>query len=191
MGRKRVAVEIATIRLKLAGPTRPRLRFDRVVLRLIADLQAALQEVVPEGEAVIVTCTAPIRQAGRTAIEIQNRVRDGLPRRDLDCTIHGNRIRLRRVTGMAGMTRKIIGFVHNPDTDAGMLLDLAQTLMEQAGRKQTTAAPSRRRWLVLVDASGLPRIDIRRQVWDQIGMPGRFGRVLLVRADGQVETLQA
>ncbi len=40
-----------------------RLRFDGVVLRLVGGRQAALANVVPDGEAVIFTITAPIRRA--------------------------------------------------------------------------------------------------------------------------------
>jgi hypothetical protein len=37
-----------------------RLRFDKAVLRLVSGLKAALAEVIPEGQTLIFTVTAPI-----------------------------------------------------------------------------------------------------------------------------------
>jgi hypothetical protein len=44
-----------------------RLRSDKSVLRLVNGLKAALGEVVPEGQAVIFTVTAPIKRRAKTA----------------------------------------------------------------------------------------------------------------------------
>src|SRR5271165_3956788 len=61
---KRIAIEVTAIKQEIAergDRTKPRLRFDRVALRLVGGLQTALSECVPEGQAVVLTVTAPIR----------------------------------------------------------------------------------------------------------------------------------
>jgi hypothetical protein len=49
------------------GAAKLRLRFDKVALRLVGGLKAALASVVPEGETVAFTITAPIRLPAKTA----------------------------------------------------------------------------------------------------------------------------
>jgi hypothetical protein len=49
---KRIAVEVTAIKQRIAERgdlTKPRLRLDRVALRLVGDLQATLSEFVPDG----------------------------------------------------------------------------------------------------------------------------------------------
>ena len=81
---KRIAVEVTAINQRIAERgdlTKPRLRFDRVALRLVGGLQAALSEFVPDGEAVILTITAPIRLPSKTAAALESKIRDCLARR--------------------------------------------------------------------------------------------------------------
>jgi hypothetical protein len=59
-------------------------------------------------------------------------VRGGLPDREvrntiLRNTIHGNQVRLRRIAGVAADMPRALGFVHNPESDAGLILTLAET----------------------------------------------------------------
>jgi hypothetical protein len=104
-----------------------RLRFDRSVLRLVNGLKAALAEVVPEGQAVIFTVTAPIKRRAKTAAALESLVRGGMPSDELCNTIEDNEVRLRRVTGVAAHIPKVIGFVHNPESDAALILALAES----------------------------------------------------------------
>ena len=129
------------------------MRFDKVVLRLIGGLQAALREAVPDGRAVMLTVTAPIRLPGKTAAALEARIHAGLTRRPAKIetaeTIHGNRVRVRIVKDVSAKASKVIGFVHNPETDAEALLDLTQSLLQQIGtaadkpmpKKFTSVAP--------------------------------------------------
>ena len=48
-----------------------RLRFDKVALRLVGGLKAALASVVPEGETVVFTISAPIRLPAKTAVALE------------------------------------------------------------------------------------------------------------------------
>jgi hypothetical protein len=103
------------------------LRFDKVATRVVARLQAAVGEAVPHGMTVLVTITAPIRVPAKTAAALEDRIRALLKRkllrRDVIDTIHGNRVRIRLLKDQSARAPKLIGFVHNADTDARLLLD--------------------------------------------------------------------
>ena len=118
IARKRIAIEVATLKPRLAardGASKPRLRFDRVALGLVRRLQAALSEAVPESKTVIVTVTAPIWQASKTASALEDIIRRCLARRspgqgrpvEAKDRIHENQIRVRLVKG--GSRRTIEG----------------------------------------------------------------------------------
>jgi hypothetical protein len=196
---KRIAVEVTAIERCMAGqggPSKPNLRFDKVVLRLVGGLRAALSEFVPSGQAVIVTITAPIRLAAKTSAQLESTVRDCLA----DCsapaevtdTIRGNRVRVRLVQGISGRMPKLVGFVHNPDTDPGVLLDLTQTLLQHIGTAADRRPPETftgDRWLVIADENGLPLIEAYRHVCSQLPDAAGFSKILMVLAGGRVETL--
>lgn len=182
---RRIAVDVAVAGRKPAGQVHPRLRFDRVVLRLMADLRMALRDL-PNGEAVIVTVTAPIRQSGKTAAAIVDKVRAGLGHRDVHLPLFGNHVRLRRVTGAPTSMPKVIGFVHNADTDPAILVEVAQTIMLRLGRHKALRPGGR--WLVLAD-KGFPQAAIYGYVWDQIATPAGYDRVLVALANGEVRVL--
>lgn len=111
------------------------LRFDREALRFIDDVRSALHEIVPDGKALIFTITAPIRLASKTAATLEGNARGVLAHRrarlDLDATINGNHIRVRLVTDNSN-ERKVIGFVHNPDSDPEILFETTQLLLQRA-----------------------------------------------------------
>jgi hypothetical protein len=113
--------------------TKPRLRFDKVALRFVADLRTALHDAVPKGKTLALTITAPIRQDSKTAAEVERQLRELLSRRSskltFDETIHANRIRAHLIDGNSPRIPNVIGFVHNPDTDAAELLRAAQALL--------------------------------------------------------------
>ena len=46
-------------------------------------------------------------------------------------TIHGNRVRVRRLTGVSKAMPRLLGFVHNSDADAGLILDLAEARLRE------------------------------------------------------------
>ena len=199
VGGRRIAVEVAAIRRRapgLEGAARPRLRFDRVVLRLVGDLQAALSAAVPDGQAVVVTVTAPIRLPGKTADALTSMIRDRLARRpariEVADTICGNRVRIRLVKGATAGASKLIGFVHNPDTDPDALLEMTQSLLQHIGTATGRPAPGKLagdRWLVVADEDGLPHVGTYRHVHDQIAVPAGFKKILMVLPGGRVEVL--
>ena len=111
--------------------TRLGLRFDKSVVRLVEDLKTSLAAVVPDGQAVIVTVTAPIKLRAKTGAVLESLVRQGLVEDERFDTIHGNPIRLRRLTGLSPQKPKILGFVHNPEMNAGVILALAETWLRK------------------------------------------------------------
>lgn len=200
IGGKRIAAEVATIRQKRGAPGgRPRLRFDRVVVELIERLRSDLHELIPRGQAVMITCTAPILQPGKTAGAIIESVRGRLERRsarmEIDEALFGNQIRASLVTDVPERAPKVIVFVHNPDpqTDIpGVLFHLTRSLLEAVdaaadGRKRKRSMGDR--WLVLVPEHGQPHVATLRHIVSQLGIAADFDRVLLVLAGGGVETL--
>jgi hypothetical protein len=103
-----------------------RLRFDRSVQRLFATLKTRLAGIVPDDHAVIFTVTAPIKLRTKTADALESIVQNGPPGGEFRGVVHGNEVRVRRVTGVAAHMPRVAGFVHNPDEDAGLVLALAE-----------------------------------------------------------------
>jgi hypothetical protein len=171
------------------------LRVDKEVRRLIGDLQSSLTGVVSDGEAVVVTVTAPIRLGSKTTAELELRIKEALarkpPRRDIADTIHGNHVQVRFVQGVPTHVSRIIGFVHNPDPHSDILLELAQSLLQGIGaaEKSSPKTVTSERWLVLVIEDGFARIDTWRQVHDQLGLSTGFKKILLVFDGNRVEQL--
>jgi hypothetical protein len=104
-----------------------RLRFDRVVVRVVGRLKAALADIVPQDQTVIVTITAPIRLPAKTAAELESLARGG----DFSGIVHGNQVRVHRVTGVPSSAPRVIGFVHNPDSDAGVILAMTEARLRE------------------------------------------------------------
>jgi len=110
-----------------AAAAKLRLRFDKAVVRLVGRLKAALAGIVPEDQTIIFTVSAPIRLPAKTAAALESLVRDGLPGGELRSIVHGNQVQVRRITGVPSSMPRVVGFVHNPESDAGLVLDLAKS----------------------------------------------------------------
>jgi hypothetical protein len=193
---RRVAVEVATIAQRIderTDPSRPRLRFDKVALRLIARLQVSLPRFVPDGIAVILTVAAPIRLPAKTTEALEDRIRDCLARRSGPMesreAVCGNQVRIRFVTGVARTVSKVIVFVHNPDSDPDLLLDVTQSLLQQIGAAAGGQAPAGERWLAIASEGGGSRIATYRQIYAALSLATDFAKILMVYPGGRVETL--
>src|SRR6266436_5233698 len=194
---KRVAVDITT--LKRRGPVqgnaaKPRLRFDKVATRLIERLQATLGETVPDGMTVLLTITAPIRLPSKTAASLEDKIRTllrrGSPGRDEKDTIHRNRVQIRLLRDESKRAPKMIGFVHNSDSDALLLLNMTRASLEllsaEAGQAPRLAGD---RWLVVISAGGISCIEAYRYIYSQLRMATDFKKTLMVFGDGRVGML--
>lgn len=202
MGRKRISLDVVVIALRKttsSAPSKPRLRFDRVALGLIRRLQTALAQSVPAGHTVVITVTAPIRLASRTTFEMAEAIRQRLGRRparlEIDEMMNGNRIQARLMKDVSRRASKVVGYVHNPDSDPQTLFDITEVLLRHIGaavRKRAVGKFAGDRWLALVcGEGGCPYFETYQQVFSQLAIPTGFDKVLLVLPAGRVGTLAA
>jgi hypothetical protein len=188
---KRIAVDVATLKAGQGETAKIRLRFDKVVIRLMDRLQAALGEIVPDGTTVLLTVTAPIRLASKTASVLEDKVQALLgrrsPVRDEEDTIQGNRVRIRLSRHGSERAPKLIGFVHNPDSDPLRLLDVTSELLALIGSEAGRRAGDR--WLVVASAGGAAYLDAYRYIVSQLRTATDFTKILMVLGDGRIEEL--
>jgi hypothetical protein len=127
-----VEKEIAGEILKASGLSAAKLglRFDRVVGRVLGDLRAFAGGPAPTDRTVLVTVSAPIRLPAKTVealrVEIRALLSAGRLGEDRRAAVLGNEVRLRLVETAPGRSLRLIGFVHNPDSEPKLLLDLAE-----------------------------------------------------------------
>ncbi len=195
---KRVAVDIATLKRRGAAPVnahKPRLRFDKVVISLMERLQATLSETVPDGMTVLLTVTAPIRLASKTAAALEDKIQTLLgrrsPGRDAKDAIHGNRVRIRLLKHKSERAPKMIGFVHNSDSDPLLLLNMTSELLNLASTEAGRPAPRQAadRWLVVITTAASSFLETYRYIYSQLRTPTGFKKILMVFADKHVGTL--
>jgi len=195
---KRVAIDITTLKWRgtlTVNAAKPRLRFDKVATRLIQRLQATLGETVPDGMTVLLTITAPIRLPSKTAAALEGKIDTVLgresPSRDEKITIHGNRVQIRVLRDASERAPKMIGFVHNPDSDPLLLLNTTRELLDviSAGAGRRAMRHAGDRWLVLMSASGISWLEAYRYIYSQLRMAADFEKVVIVFGDGRVGIL--
>jgi len=195
---KQIAVNITTLKCRGAlkgNPAKPRLRFDKVATRLIERLQATLGETVPDGMTVLLTITAPIRLASKTAAAVEGKIQTVLgresPSQDEKLTIHGNRVRIRVLTEASKRAPKMIGFVNNPDSDPLLLLNTTCELLElistDVGSRPTRFAGDR--WLVVISERDISFLRLYRYICSQLLRMTDLKRILMMFGDGRVEML--
>jgi hypothetical protein len=195
---QRVAVDVTTLERHGTGQgdaAKPRLRFDKVATRLIERLQATLGETVPDGMTVLLTVTAPIRLPAKTAAVLEDKIQTllgrGSPGRDEQDTIHGNHVQIRYLRHGSEREPKMIGFVHNPDSDPLLLLNMTSELLEpisaEAGRRTPRLAGDR--WLVVISAAGISCLEAYRYIFSQLSIARDFKKILMVFGDGRVGNL--
>jgi hypothetical protein len=193
IGGTRIAVEVTTLDQRIDG-TRPRLRSDKVARRLIGRLQAAL--FVPDGITVLLTITAPIRHPSKTAEALEEQIGARLEHRptQLLCkdTIHGNQVQFLFIRSTSRQRPRVIGLVHDPAADPGMLLNLTGSLLEQIGtaaEKPTPAGSSIERWLVVSADGGPVQLGTYRQIYRQLPIPTGFAKIIMVFDGDRVGSL--
>jgi|SRR5579864_4030437 len=195
---KRVVLDIATLKRRGRGhgnAAKPHLRFDRGAIGLVERLRAALGDAVPNGMAVLLTITAPIRVRAKTAATLEDRIRTllrrGSPARDTKDTIYGNRVRIRFVRDASQQTPKLIGFVHNPESDPLRLLKMTRDLLEldraEPGRRRPRPADDR--WLLVTSAEGMSALDAYRYIYSQLRVSADYKKVFIAFSDGRVGML--
>lgn len=197
-GAKRVALEVATVSVesrnsRRAGLTPPRLRFDRVVLSVLGRLRSALEEEVPSGTTVVLTLTAPIRLAAKTAAALEEMIRTLLAKRSGSVqareTVYGNEVRIRILRGGRVATSKLVGFVHNRESDPAVLFELTQAVLRSVGSVgRALERVSGDRWLVVAMEGEPMWSQTCRHVCSQVFAGAEFRRVLVVDSNGDITT---
>jgi hypothetical protein len=116
-----------------ARPAKLGLRFDKVALAFVGDVQRNARDLVPRGRTLIVTITAPIRLPAKTTAVLCERVRAALVAAPanlrIDETINGNRISVRLAKNVRGYAPNVIAVVHNPETPAVLLIEMTATFL--------------------------------------------------------------
>lgn len=119
---------------KKAKPAKLGLRFDKVALAFIDAMQRA-GDRVPRGRVLIVTVTAPIRLHTKTSAAVRERIHEALAAAPADLrideTIYGNRACARLAKNGRGYPSNVIAVVHNPETPAGLLIELTTAFLER------------------------------------------------------------
>jgi len=171
------------------------LRFDKVVIRLRDRLRAFCDQTVPPGTTVVVTVTAPIRLAARTAASIEERINQCVDRGrggpDMRDTVHGNQVRIRALSGGSDRVSRLVGFVHNSETSAARLMDIASEvfdLVEAASRGRARRKAGQRE-PIRVSAAASSWLDAYRHAYAQLTAGRLADGTRIVFPDGQVETL--
>jgi hypothetical protein len=177
---KRVAIDTITFKSAKA----PRLRFDRTAVGLIKRLRLSLSRSVPEGNTIVVTVTAPIRQDSKTGAALADKIRRLLAtnRAQLKATIFGNRIEVRILKGGAARTSRLLGFVHNPVPSPAVLFDVTRSLLACIGLRKRPRGGDR--WLIVVNENGLAPVETVRQVCIALRARSVFKRILLAESAG-------
>ena len=195
---KRVAVDLITLKRRGTGQpnaAKPRLRFDKVATRFIERLQATLGDTVPDGMTVLLTITAPIRLPSKTAASLEDKIQTllgrGSPGRDEKETVHGNRVQIRLLRDEAERAPKMIGFVHNSDSDPLLLLNMTRELLELISAEARRRAPrlAGDRWLVVISAGGISCLEVYRYIYSHLRVATGSKKILMVFGHGRVGML--
>jgi len=195
---KRIAVDITTIKRRGTGQknaAKPRLRFDEVATGLIQRLQAALGETVPDGMTVLLTITAPIRLPSKTAASLGDKIQTLLgresPGRDEKDTFHGNRVHIRLLRGEFERAPKMIGFVHNADSDPLLLLNMTRELLQLTNAEASRRAPrlAGDRWLMVISAGRISCLEAYRYIYSQLRIATDYEKILMVFGDRRIGML--
>ncbi len=103
-----------------------RLRFDKVALRLIDGVKASVIEAFPKDQSMLFTVTAPIKHPAKTSAALQRLLRD-FSRENIRLTINGNEVCARKVNAVLTGVLRVMGFVHNAESNPDLILDLAES----------------------------------------------------------------
>ena len=111
------------------------LRFDRVVIGLIAGVRNAVEDTIPGTHWVMFATTAPIRKASKVEAFVVSAIRaqlaaDVAPAERVE-TFEGNDLRIRLLPDRPAKAPRLMGFVHNPTPRSGEFLDAVQRAFQR------------------------------------------------------------
>ena len=101
------------------------LRFDKVALRFLEGVKAGVVQRLPRDQSIVFTVTAPIKLPAKTSATLQEQLLR-LSTQRVGTTMNGNEIRARMVQIASSGMPVVTGFVHNPESKADLILDIAE-----------------------------------------------------------------
>ena len=120
--------EKITSRMNAAGI---RIRSDKVALRLLACVKAGVAPTLAADQSIACTVTAPIKLPAKTCAALREWLLGHLDGRDLRTTINGNEVRARITNNTTSDKPRVVGFVHNPESNADLVLEIAETSLRE------------------------------------------------------------
>jgi len=196
--REKVPVDVATLKPhthRKGFAEGARLRFDRVATTVSQQLQAALRTIVPRGTTALVTISGPTQLRSKTVRALKRGIRTllrpGSPERDRGYMIHGNCVQIRLLSNRSVKAPRVIGLVHDSDTDPRVVLNLTEDLLEllRAEVEKRVAPRAENRWLVVASAGDASYLEAYRHICSQFGSAQKLKKILVAFPDGRVEML--
>ena len=108
-----------------------RIRSDKVALRLLACVKAGVAPTLAADQSIAFTVTAPIKLPAKTCAALLEWLLDHLDCRDLRTTINGNEVRARITNNTTSDKPRVVGFVHNAESNADLVLEIAETSLRE------------------------------------------------------------
>jgi hypothetical protein len=173
-----------------------RLREDKVALRVLSDIESAIQAHVPAGKTLIFTLGAPIKEPSKLVDALTKALvsyfGSGAQEADEKKTILGNRVRFRVLNDGAKWSTKVIGFVFSGDPTPSTLANIARALLGEIAAKAKPRPPktiSCERWLALAIENPIADSKTYRRLFSLMPSHHGFARILMVLGSGRVEVL--
>ena len=168
----------------------PRLRVDRVVLRVCDDLHAASLRLLPAESLAFVTLQAPIRQASKTVSSIETTLRAlaaGKPTgRTRASASFGNRIRVGLLPAPRSARSRLVCLVYTAGVHSAGLLAMTRDLL---ALMQLPTRRSALGWLVVTTPERCHLLPVYRHILAQLGVRLPYRAVLMVFGDGKTGRL--
>ncbi len=175
---------------------RVRLREDRVAVRVLHDLESALNPHLQDGSTIVLTLGAPIRLASKLVATLTetlvNHLASGATEADISLTMLGNRVRFRILKAGTRWAPQLIGFVFSGDPGPALLartLDSLHEAIANSGGARRRMKSAGARWLALVVEDWIADIKTYRRAWSKLAAAHDYQRILMVSTSGQVEIL--
>jgi hypothetical protein len=172
-----------------------RLREDKVALRVLSDIESAIQAHVPAGKTLIFTLGAPIEEPGKLVDALTKALVSyfGSDAQEADekKTILGNRVRFRVLNDGAKWSTKAIGFVFSGDPAPGTMANIARAFRSEiaAKGKPRPKAFAGERWLALAIDNPIADSKTYRRLFSLLPSQDAFARILMVLDGRRVESL--
>jgi hypothetical protein len=195
---KLVAVEISTLTQNVSdgrGGSKPRLSEDSTATWLANELNAELQEKIPDGPLVIPTLASPILKARQVKTQLKDKIVgliSNLCGIEVSEIILGNRIAVYVATNDRSSGKKVVGVITNQKSSSDIPQNTRQILEDRisvrAGKCYSSVFEGLK-WLALFNDYWLADNDTYQQAIGSLSLNHPFEKILLVSGNGSVAVL--